>query len=58
MHAPPSRPATAEEQRAQLIADAAARLMRELDAIELRLNRLESALRDRVANDEPARALH
>ena len=58
MHATPSRPATAEEQRARLIGETAERLMRELDAIERRLNRLETALRDRVATDEPARALH
>ena len=58
MSAPRSCPATAEDQRAQQIAEAAERLMRELDAIERRLNRLETALRDRVATDEPARALH
>ena len=58
MHAIPSRPATAEEQRARLIGETAERLMRELDAIERRLDRLESEIRDRVARDEPARALH
>jgi hypothetical protein len=58
MHATPSRPERAEDQRARQIAEATTRLMRELDAIERRLNRLESTLRDRVATDEPACTLH
>lgn len=58
MHARRSSTTVAQDRLLHLIADATAELMRNLDEIEHRLDRLEQTIRARVARSERASTLH